>query len=244
MLNGSSVSRFCLLAVFATGICACTALAAREPATVVVTPARERVVQLVQDLCRLRDLQVVSYQGAAGSADPVLHKWDGKTWKRITVEEFQATLPQRVVLIGDQKSLPSVLVEAATRSEDTRGIQTFDVTSILIAVSKLFDLSHSEMSALASRNGVVIVDKNEDLRRYGKYYPGPGYDQLQGSKSSAPSEKSGIPPEPEIAPMKIESTASEKTESAEKTAPLASQVPPLAVPVHEKAKVEITPDDK
>ncbi|MEI6809253.1 MAG: hypothetical protein WCN95_11085 [bacterium] len=238
MLNGASVKRFCFLAILVTGISA-GALAAKEPATVIVAPARERVVQLVQDMFRLRELQMVSYQSTSGSADPVLYRWNGKTWKRITVEEFQATLPQRVVLIGDQKSLPAALVEASSRSEDTRGIQTFDVTAILSALSKLFDLSHSEMTALASRNGVVVVDKNEDLRRYGKYYPGPGYDQLQGGKSSETSGKSDIPPEPELVPIKIEPVSSGKTESVDKTTPV-----PVVVPSKEKAKVEITPDDK
>ncbi|MEI6971374.1 MAG: hypothetical protein WCL44_07615, partial [bacterium] len=159
---------------------ACTGgslLAAKAPATVIVTPSRIRVVQLVQDMFRTRTLQVVSYQGKAATVDPVLHKWNGKDWTRITLEDFLATLPERIVLIGDETALPTVLVEASSRSEDARTIPTFDVASVLGEFQKLFDLSPAEMTALARNNGVQVVDRNAELRRYGKYYPGPGYDQ-------------------------------------------------------------------
>lgn len=243
MSRTASVSRFCLISILVSGIAIGTALAAKEPSTVIVAPARPRVIQLVQDMFRLRSIGVVSYQGAVTATDPVLHKWDGKAWKRITVEDYQATLPERVVLIGDQKSLPAVLAEGASRSEDTRGIQTFDVTTIIRELSKLFDLSTAEMSDLAKRNGVAVVDKNENLRRYGKYYPGPGYDELHGGKSTEaePVEKTDVPPEPDLPAIKIEPASQEKPAPVDAD----TKAPVVVTPVPEKSKkVEISPDDK
>lgn len=236
MFKTTSVSGLRFVSMLVACICGGAALAENEPATIIVTPARARVVQLVQDMFRLRQLHVVSYRGEADTAEPVLHKWDGRTWKRIAVEECLATLPERVVLIGDRKTLPAVLIDAAARRENVRNIQTLDVTTLIGEFSKMFALSPSEITPLASRNGVTVVDRNEDLIRYGRYYPGPGYDKLHGKSPQSPG-KTEIPPEPELAPVKIEPASPEKPAPAEKE-------PAPAIPAPEKTKASVTPDDK
>lgn len=239
MFKRVSVSRLAFIMAFIT--CAGgSALAAKTPTTVIVTPSRIRVVQLVQDMFRTRPVLVVSYQGSSATADPALHKWDGRAWSRITIEDFQATLPERIVMIGDQKALPVVLVEVASRSEDSRTIPTFDVASILGEFQKLFDLSPSEMSRLAQNNGVQIVDRNADLRRYGRYYPGPGFDKLQEKPAIEGSEKSVIPPEPELPPVKIEPPSQERVEPAPAVKSPAVKAPAPA----EKIKVDAAPEEK
>jgi hypothetical protein len=240
MLNRTSIFGSCFLSVLVACIGGSTALAEKGPLTVVVTPARPRVVQLVQDVFRLRQMQVVSYQGTADTADPVLHKWDGRAWKRITLEEYQAALPERVVLIGDQKALPAVLIEASSRSEDTLNIQTFDVSAILEECSKLFNLSPREMTSLAKNNGVVVVDRNADLIRYGKYYPGPGFEKLRAApKAPKGIDKGEVPLEPDLPPIKIEPSSPEQPAPAGKT-----PAPAITVPAPAKAKVDIAPEDK
>jgi hypothetical protein len=238
MLSRSYVYGRNLLSIAIACICGSTALAGQAPSTVIVTPTRTRIVQLVQDAYRMRHLQVVSYQGPADSVNPVLYDWDGKSWKRTSIDEFQAKLPERVVLIGDPKAFPAVVVEAASRCEDTRIIQSFDATTILVEFSKLFDLNAAEISALAKNNGVTVVDRNADLRRYGKYYPGPGFQRKEDvpAKSASTGE---IPAEPELTPIQS------KIEPAKSVQPTAVQ--PTAVPVTApagKASGDIAPEDK
>jgi len=168
-----------------------------------------------------------------------LYDWDGKSWKRTSIDEFHAKLPERVILIGDLKSLPAVVVEAASRCEDTRTIQSFDTTVILVEFSKLFDLSATEISALAKNSGVKVEDRNADLRRYGKYYPGPGF-QKKGTTPAQPAQSPAseeIPPEPELAPIpaKIEPV------SANVTQPVTP--PPVPAPAAKVSK-DIAPEDK
>ena len=233
MLSRSGVYGRSLLAIAISCVCGSNALAGQSPSTVIVTPTRTRIVQLVQDAYRMRHLQVVSYQGPADSVNPVLYDWDGKSWKRTSIDEFQAKLPERVILIGDPKACPAVVIEAASRCEDTRVIPSFDATTILVEFSKLFDLNAAEISALAKNNGVTVVDRNADLRRYGKYYPGPGFQK----KEDVPVKSAGtgeIPAEPELAPIQS------------KAEPL-QPVQPTAVPVTApagKTSGDIAPEDK
>ena len=238
MFSRNSMSRRCLPLILAACVCGSMALAAKEPSTVIVTPARARVVQLAQDVFQIRQISVVSYQGAVNTLDPVLHKWDGKHWKRITFDEYQATLPERVILIGDQKTLPAVMIEAASRSQDTLNIAAFDSGTIVSAFAKLFDLSPSEQISLSRKNSVVVVDKNAALSRYGKYYPGPGFDTLQSKPGPDPRPEEGsVPPEPELPALKSEPVNPAQAEPAEKH-------PAVMPPAPEKSKVDVAPEDK
>jgi len=229
----------CVASILFAGALGIDAIAAKGPATVLVIPARQRVVTLVQDVYKLRTLSVVCYQGAVDAAEPLIHKWDGNAWQKVTIDDFRATLPERVVLVGNAKSLPAALVDAASRCENTSKIETFDTTTITAELAKLLDFNTREISWLAKRNALTVVDKNEDRRRYGRYGK-PGSERAPVATERTTPETVIIPPEPEIEPVEPVGSMIEPEPVVAPSKEVVAEVAPApAKPRYEKA-----PEDK
>ncbi len=175
--------------------------ASARPRTVVVIPARYRVVGLLQDACRLRAITLVAYQGDASTANPTLHTWQNRQWTKVSIDEFRNPPDAgSVVLVGDDQMLPGVLVEAIKNVPTIRRVDSLDAAKVTLALAQILKLSESELLWLARRNELTVKDLNAELRRYGKYGR-PSKKESSHPTTKAPSTPAPVPEEPQLEPV-------------------------------------------
>ena len=90
----------------------------RDGVDLLVVPVKYSPLQVAFDTIAKRDLVLVGYKRDSNNAEVVLHVWNGLEWIEISEEQFESSAylraaPERIVLIGDDSSLPPMLVEAA-----------------------------------------------------------------------------------------------------------------------------------
>lgn len=163
-----SVLCFCVLAGSRAGV------APREGATLMVVPARLRVIQVAFDMIQLRSVSVVAYSGNVKSTRPLLHKWNGSEWCYVSLDEFSEgsfveSAPSRVILIGGDEALPSVLVQGVAWCSDTERIESLNVADLINALDRSFKFKDREWKRLASRYGLTLIDINEERRASNPY---------------------------------------------------------------------------
>ncbi len=169
----------CLLAVLitsATALHAESILKFRSKApdlTLLVMPARTRVVQLGFDLAKIRSFSLVTYEGTA-STRPFLHYWNGAEWMDLTLEEltergFLTQTPARVVIIGDDSMVAPGLSQAVSWCPEVHGIPSIKTVEIVNALHPLLGFNDGELEWLAGRHNLKIKDLNEDKRGLDPY---------------------------------------------------------------------------
>jgi hypothetical protein len=143
--------------------------------TVVVVPARFNSVQLGMDLIQRHYAVLVAYQGAAATQSPVLHVWDGLEWRQIGLDDFRSSaylrrVPGRIVLVGDESTLPAVLAEKAGEASPlVMSVPSQDVAAMVNALGKVFSFRQSEWAWFAKRYGMELSDDNAQLRAVSWY---------------------------------------------------------------------------
>jgi len=85
-----------------------------QETTLVIVPARLRMVQLAMDLADMRPVVVLSYRGGVRAADPLLFVWANGAWQYVSPDDFRerrfvTEWPRQVVMIGDDQTLPALL---------------------------------------------------------------------------------------------------------------------------------------
>ena len=61
-----------------------------QETTLVIVPARPRMVQLAFDLADMRPVVVLSCRGDARAADPLLFVWTNGAWQYVSPDDFRA----------------------------------------------------------------------------------------------------------------------------------------------------------
>jgi len=164
----------------------CVMATSRE-STVVVVPARYKVMQVAFDIVTLRGVNLISYQKVPGSNDFLLHAWNpaGNVWEEVTPADLQGGVLNTVAtaVIGtDGKQF----IDYVGRSWGgaVKLLPTFDIATILTGLDACYHFKPYEWEWLARRYGISVKDVNYEKRRYGKYGP-PG--KARKPESVAPS---------------------------------------------------------
>jgi hypothetical protein len=152
-----------------------------------VVPGRYTNLQVAFDVLDRRNVVLVSYQIAPGTSDIILHVWDGVEWIPLSPEayavfSFTRISPKRIVLVGDEETLPRTLVDAALDSPADRVIElaSQDVAVMLNALGSIYRFRSTEWEWFRARYQLDLADANEAARRTS------WYDQAQIDRSTAP----------------------------------------------------------
>ncbi len=173
-----------------------------EAPTILVVPARYTIVQLSFDIAGVRSVFLVSYGGDSGSVARPMHIWDSKTrkWVETNIEEYSTadifeTTPQRIILVGSDEDLPSVLVEASFWCPDVKRIPTLNIVTLVNTLNESLKFTPREWKWLAKRYKLKLKDLNAERRRYGKY--GKPGEKTKVPMPMAPATIKAGEPEPE-----------------------------------------------
>lgn len=173
---------------------ASTALAKSQGYTLVVAPARYSVMQVAFDIVNRYSAVLVSYQGEAKTAEPLLHAWNGQEWVRVTLSDYREVnflqqTPSRTVLIGDDQTLPTSIAEASSWSPQIIRVTEFDTAALVNEFGKLLSFKDTDWSWFASRYNLELKDENAPLRAR-SWYDQPGPLKKDGKKKHVEAKES------------------------------------------------------
>jgi hypothetical protein len=177
---------------------ASAALGGSKGFTLVVVPSRYSVIQVAMDVLAKRSVVLLAYQGEASTPDPVLHAWNGEEWVRISLKDFREAsflqeMPREMVLVGDDKTLPAVIREAAGWCALKTTVTDLTTGSLVNELGRVFKWRKSEWEWFAKRYNLSLVDESEPYRKSSWYdQPGP---LLRAGKGGTSSDTTiSIPP--------------------------------------------------
>lgn len=143
--------------------------------TVLVIPARYKVVQLAFDIVTLRSVNLISYQKVSGSSDLLLHAWNAanRVWVEITSSELQSGLFDAVAaaVIGPDGSDFINYTGSSAWGGAVKVLPTYDIAQILTGLDGCYHFRPYEWEWLARRYNLSVKDTNYEQRRYGRYGP-------------------------------------------------------------------------
>jgi hypothetical protein len=167
----------CLGLCVGMGLCASTApaMAGRvRETTLVVVPARPRMVQLAFDLADMRPVVVLSCRGDARAADPLLFVWTNGAWQYVSPDDFRERCfvfewPRQVIMIGDDHALPALLEDEAAWGADVTRLKTLSVAELINGMDPVFHFTNREWKWLARRYDLKLTDINAPRREFNPY---------------------------------------------------------------------------
>ena len=233
------------LAVMATSDCVLAASA--TPESILVLPARKRIVHLAFQIARLKDVGLVTYNNSPTLAAPLIHIWNGQEgkWIQITPEDYQqgsfmSGEPRHVFILGDNNALPAQLASTPDWAKNADKISTLDTASLVNHFGKALNFSSSQWKWIAKVNGLSIKDQNAERRRYGRWgAPGKEVD-LRPAKL----ESDELPPGPvmttetKVIEFKAETKTEAKPETKIEVKPEVQQKPDAKINKKAEASVE------
>lgn len=196
-------------------------VASAATSSLLVVPARYRVVKLAFDVAQLRDVTLVSYRTGKTSAEPLLFVWSGSQWNSISLDQyrsgsFMGSSPAQVVVVGNEKDISNPLSTAASEVAVKR-VEKIDVATVVADLDRVLNFTAAEWRTLAQRNELQIEDVNAERRHYGRYGK-PG--QPKAEKSMPATMKTNAAPEieatllPPAASVPASTTATKATTHA------------------------------
>lgn len=204
---------FVVAAALAASSVAVPAVAGQGDYTLIVAPARYSVVQMAFDLIKKRPAVLVSYRGEANTAEPLLYVWDDseskKEWISISMQDYRdirfvADTPSRVVLLGDDATLPVALKNATGWAKNIQTVKTLDNAALVNEFGRLWKWSEPEWAWFSKRYNLQLQDEAAPYRR-SSWYDQPGPLKRDGmfnsSKSSAPPAFTPSKDAPATAPV-------------------------------------------
>ncbi len=194
---------FTALAVATVMAAACVLPGVSDAATVIVMPARTRVVQLAFQVARVKDVGLVAYNNSPSLAAPLIHVWNGREWVQIGVDEYVSGtfLPSGVdhlFVLGDSTSLPAAMAGDPKWAAHVHKTADLNVASLLNVLGPVLKFSSSEWRWLAEQNGLEITDRNADRRRYGRW----GKSGTDATFRPPPSPIGEVAPQPPMTDIK------------------------------------------
>lgn len=191
------------LAIVATSDCVTAGSA--TPDSIIVMPARKRVVHLAFQMASLKNIGLVSYNTNPALREPLIHVWNGQEWIQITMQDyvqgsFMSGDPKHVFLLGDSTITPLPMLDGVSWYKDLHRLTTFDTATMINTIGKVVKFSSRQWKWLARENGLDIQDQNAERRRYGRW-GAPGQEKNLKPNSLESIE---LPPAPIITEPKAE----------------------------------------
>lgn len=137
--------------------------------TLIVAPARFSVLQALFDVIQRRPAVLVSYQGDATERQPALHAWNGEEWIPISLRDFAevrflSQVPTRVLLVGDEQTLPPAVADAAAWCPRIIAVPSLDTASLLSDVGRALNFTREDWEWFAARYRLQVKDLNAPAR--------------------------------------------------------------------------------
>ena len=145
-----------------------------QETTLLIVPARPRMVQLAFDLADLRPTVVLSYRMETRKADPLLFVWKDGGWQYVSSDDFRerrfvTECPRQVIMIGDDQTLPALLEEEAAWGADVTRLKTLAVADLINGMNPVFRFTDREWKWLAKRYDLTLTDINAPRREFNPY---------------------------------------------------------------------------
>ena len=121
------------------------------PESIIVMPARKRVVQLAFQMSRCKDIGLVTYNNSPALSAPLIHVWTGQEWVQISLDDYV----QGRFMSGEPKHV--------------FGTQNTPFTQALNQIGTALKFSSRQWKWIAEENGLKINDENAERRRYGRW---------------------------------------------------------------------------
>jgi hypothetical protein len=213
---------FIAVTIVATSDCVVAGTA--TPDSIIVMPARKRVVQLAFQMARCKNIGLVTYNTSPTLSEPLIHVWNGQEWLQITLQDytqgsFMSGDPKHVFLLGDNTTIPLRMMDEVSWYKDLHRLTTLDTTALINEIGTALNFSSHQWKFLANENGLKIEDRNAERRRFGRWgSPGKEVNLKPGKLESIE-----MPPAPIIEPV------------AEKSAPV------VVAPAVVKPQVDVKP---
>lgn len=158
-------------------------LAGTRETTVLIVPARTKVIQFAFDMAGVRPITLVSYQPIPESTGIAVHVWDAnvREWVRTSFDEFDsgnlfegAEKASTVVVAPSAQEIPAALAASAEKFSSVTVVPDLNVVPMLNGLDKVLRFTPSEWRWLAGRYDLRLQDTNADRRRWGRYGPPKG----------------------------------------------------------------------
>jgi hypothetical protein len=222
------------------------------PSTIIVLPARRRIVELVSQVARVKDVGLVSYNAAPTLGAPLIHIWNGSEWIQISMDDyisgsFMSGDPKHLIVLGDSATVPERMAVDPTWCHDVQRIPSLATATLLNEMNKTLKFSSRQWKWLAAENGLALTDQNAERRRYGRWGP-PGNEEESAPRTvGRPGDTVKMPPAPIAPAVKEDLKPATKCEIKSEPVPEAkaeSHPETVVVPattVAEPAKEEVKP---
>ena len=169
----------------------------RSSDTLLIVPARPGVLQLAFDLAKMRDISIVSFRDQAAAfaqramaEKPLLHIWTGSDWQYLSFDDFcslrfAAAPPGKVIVIGDDQTVPKALLQGMTWAAKIERLSTMNAADLINQMDPYFQFNPREWKRLADSYGLKLKDLNA-----------PQAKQLQEANASRPGKNDTYPAVP------------------------------------------------
>lgn len=146
---------------------------ASAPALLLV-PAQFAPLQVGFDVAERYSTVLVAYQTQGVGREPVLHVWDGAQWVRIGMQDirtfsFLSVAPERVLLVGDENTLPSALVDATAGTAGQYVLPSTDAASMVNHFGHFYNFRSQDWRWFADRYNLDLADMNQARREESWY---------------------------------------------------------------------------
>ena len=160
---------FGFIAVMLVLVSSSQAASRRGHYDLVVAPARYSVMQVMFDVVANRPSILVSYQGEATTAEPLLHVWNGTAWNPITLHDlremsFVQKTPTRAILIGNDELLPASVRESLAWMPEVIYVRDLTNASLLNEFGRIQNWSRREWNWFSTRYNLALEDEAAPLR--------------------------------------------------------------------------------
>ncbi|MBU0714299.1 MAG: hypothetical protein KJ964_02950 [Verrucomicrobia bacterium] len=145
-----------------------------QETTLVIVPARPRMVQLAFDLADMRPVVVLSCRGDARAANPLLFVWTNGAWQYVSPDDFRerrfvSEWPRQIIMIGDDHALPALLEDEAAWGADVTRLKTLSLADLINGMDPVFHFTDREWKWLARRYDLNLTDINAPRREFNPY---------------------------------------------------------------------------
>lgn len=173
-----------------------SAMEVNNELTMLVVPARYTVMQLAFDVKHSYPTMLVSYQSDVDDQKTVLHAWDGKQWVYISMKDYQEgrffrRMPTRVIIVGNNETVPPELIDGPAWSTTVMRIPVMDTAGVVNALGAIYDFYPYQYEWFARRYKLDIINIDEAGGKT-SWYDGT---MIKKSKSDGRVTKVYIPPE-------------------------------------------------
>lgn len=142
--------------------------------TVMVVPARTSVIQVGLDLVARYGVTLVSYQGEASTANPLIHLWNGTGWDFLPLDEFVAgkfltAKPTQTLVVGDDKFVPEVFAPMSVWAGKLQKIPALTTPEILNTAGQALKFRSEDWKWFSARYNMKVEDINSSVRQDSVY---------------------------------------------------------------------------